>query len=545
MTPDQPFGSPGLGLYDGDLDACNLNGLGDLSDRGRKSGEYYYRRSQRAPLQWLGTLFPSVTGLAVEAKQPKTLWPAPALALSRSLLRVDKLAQQKGGLVLVRQSDGFDTRRKELASRSKRLELVGPTGWLGRTMPDGGQVSVTWCDAKEAGAYTTAFQLGRVRASNKLDLQRPPLELEDASLKALHVTYANYLPTMIEEGGKEQALLILKHKDSPEHEIYILVDTSRHVILSTETRYQKKTTATTKFDDFVELAGSWWARSVETLNDKGERQALATQTITELSADDFAERLSQELAGKDKVLFPPHPRPRVADAKTAATAGKATFDDQAVLTLHFAATQQWARALEHLQQCEGLSAGKQGMRWLRDAFLLASRRHEELRQRLLLEATALAEATDADTLANDYYLAQYLMGQARQVLEANEALGLSDKLLKIHERQPTQVQSVKSWRNQRVSLLQQAGQNDKVLTLAKALAVDYPLDCFLKVHYSQLLAGARRLRRRLCLDQSSTGPCGHVGRERGGIAARAARRHAPAAGPLPRTGRLPRRVDQA
>ena len=98
-------------------------------------------RYQRSQLQWLGTLFPTVAAPAREPKEPKSTWPAAALALSRSLLRTDALARQKGGVVIARQTDGFDTRRSELASRSKRLELVSPTAWLGRTAPDGGQMT--------------------------------------------------------------------------------------------------------------------------------------------------------------------------------------------------------------------------------------------------------------------------------------------------------------------------------------------------------------------------------------------------------------------
>ena len=347
---------------------------------------------------------------------------------------------------------------------------------------------VSWCDANEYGNYTTAYLLGRLRTSNKIDLQYPPLELADDSLTPLHSGYATYEPT-VEAIAKDRALLILKHKTNSDYEVRYFIDTSRHVILSVEQRHKGKASSTTNFDDFVEIAGSWWARRVVTVNATGERQSLTTQTLTEVSADEFAKRMTQELAGKDKVLFLRQPLPLVAQAKAAAAAGKATFDDQAVLTLYFAATQQWARALEHLQECEGLAAGKPGMRWLRNAFLLASRKHEELRKRLLDEASALAGATDADTLANDYFLSEHLFGLAQQVLQTNETLGLADSLEKLYQRQPAQVQAVKTWRSRRVSLLQQAGQADKALPLAKALAVDYPRDSYLQYLYAQALAG--------------------------------------------------------
>ncbi len=452
------------------------------------SGEPSYRE-RPGNLQWLGALFPSLAPAPRAPKEPKNAWPAPALALSRSLSRMDQLARLTGGLVIVRQSDSFDARRGELSSRGKRLELVAPTAWLGRTMPEGGQVMVSWCDAKECGAYTTAYQLGRVRASNKVDLQRPALELADQSVTPLHVAYGQYTPT-IEAIAPDRVLLVLTHKNLPDQETRFLVDTRRHVVLSIEQRHKGKVTTATRFGDFVEVAGSWWARRVETRDEKGRRQSLSEQTITELSADEFAKRMSLELAGKAKVLFLRQPLPEVAAAKTAATAGKATFDDEAVLTLHFAATQQWARALEHLQKCERLAAGKTGMRWLTTAFLSASRRHEEWRKRLLEDAIALSETTDADVLANDFFLAQRLLDQASTGLQANETLRLVGAVEKIYRRQPAQLQALKIWRDRRATLIQQSGQADKALALFKGLAIDFPHDVGLQSQYVQTLANA-------------------------------------------------------
>jgi Flp pilus assembly protein TadD/predicted Zn-dependent protease len=444
---------------------------------------------QSSQLQWLGSLFPSLAPPPREFKAPKKPWPDAALALSRGLSRMEALARQKGGLVLFRQSEVFDIRRNELKSRTKRLELVAPTAWLGRTMPDGSQVLVSWCDAKEFGAYSTAFQLGRVRGSTKLDLERPALELADSSVTALHDAYAHYTPT-IESIAQDRVLLVLSHKDDSDQEVRFLIDTGRHALISIERRQKGKVTGTTRFDDFVEIAGSWWARRIETLDDKGRRQSLSEQTITELPADECAKRMALELAGKDKVLFLRQPLPDVDKAKAAVTAGKATFDDEAVLTLHFAATQQWARARQHLEQCERLAAGKSGMRLLTDAFFLASRRHEEWRNRLLKQAGELAETTDADVRANDFFLAERLVTEAENTLQANETRSLVDVLQKVYRRQPTQLQAPKTWCNHQAELTYRSGQSDKALPLFKSLAVDFPRDVNLQSQYFQHLVYA-------------------------------------------------------
>ena len=405
---------------------------------------------------------------------------------------MEKLAQVKGGLVIERQADDFNSRHNELSSRTRRIELVGADGWLARNNPDGGQGIVSWCDGKEFGIFSSAYLLGRVRASNKNDLQHPPLELADASTTLLHVTYADYTPT-VEGIAKDRVVLILKQTD-PKYETRFVIDTERHVVLSVEERRSGKVTGTTKFDDFVQIAGSWWARRVETFGEKGQRLSLTTQTITELPGEEFGKRMTQELATKRRVLFLRQPLPTVVDAKKAATGGKATFDDQAVLTLHFAASQQWTRARQHYEECERLAGGKPGMRWLRNAFLLASRRHEELRKSLLEEAAGLAKAADRENVANDWFLAEQLIGQAQQVLAANESLGILDRLQKLSEQQPAHVQALKTWNSRRHSLLQQAGQSDKALSLLKSMAADYPHDHNIQWQYAQNVAASGIMR---------------------------------------------------
>ena len=77
--------------------------------------------------------------------------------------------------------------------------------------------------------------------------------------------------------------------------VRVTIDATRHVILSIETLTNDKVQTTTKFDNFVQVAGGWWARSAETVNDKNERQSLSTLTVTELAADEFAKRLAPHL----------------------------------------------------------------------------------------------------------------------------------------------------------------------------------------------------------------------------------------------------------
>jgi tetratricopeptide (TPR) repeat protein len=450
----------------------------------RPGGRRYYSRGQQQQL-WIGTLLPILPQPAAEVNEPKSIWPAPALALSRSLLRAEKLAALAGGLVIERRTEGFAPGSDEPASRGQRFEFVSPTAWLGRTVPEGGPITITWCDSKDYGSINRTFQLGRVRASNAQDVKTLPLELADHSLAPLHRAFPGYEPK-VEAMGDGRSLVLISTSSNPEYEIRVVIDTNRSVILSIEHRNKGKATQRTVFDDFTEAAGCWWARRVETFDEKDRRTSRSTQTITVLAAGEFKKAIEAELAAKATVVLMKQPLPALDAAKAAAAAGTASFDDHAALTVHFAASQQWMRAQEHLQACEKLTAGKPGMRWLKDAYLQASRRHEELRKRLLDEATEMAKVPDG----NDYALAEHLHQQAQQVLQVNEQIELQQRLKPVYERQSPRLQAVKAWRMRQVGLLIQAGQVDRALPLSKQLATDHPQDRHLQHQHAQHLAQA-------------------------------------------------------
>jgi Flp pilus assembly protein TadD len=444
----------------------------------------FFERSARSDYgHWLNTLFPPLPETAGE--RPESTWPAAARQLAKSLLRTDKLATLSGGLDIMRQTDSLDPRWDSLTGRARRRELVAAKSWLTRSESDGGQALISWCDAKEIGIFSRAFQLGRVRSSTPRDVQPPPLALDDFSLPPLDITHADFTPTL-ESQGKDRALLILKRPTQPLDEMRVLVDTARHVILSIEHRHQGKVTAATKFDDFVEAAGTWWARRIEATNEDGKRVSLTTQTIKTLTPAELDQQTKLELAGRASVQVLQQPLPSVVEAKKTLAAGKANFDTHFVLLLHFHRSQQWRRVFEHLQRAEALATCKPGLRWLRSALLRDSRRHEELRQRYRDEAARLAKGAQAD----GYFLAEYIVGQSAGLLQANEMLSLLDTLAPLYDRQPEQVGGPQHRLHLQASYLANAGRSDEALRLHKKLATDYPRVYSLQQEYAQALAGA-------------------------------------------------------
>ena len=463
-------------------------GIDEDLDFKSMSGEYrtYKEQASRSLnyAQWLNALFPPLHGATGQPQQEKSSWPAAARNLLKSLLRTEQLAKMSGGLEISRQTDTFDVRWGNRTAHRNRLDLVAAKSWLIRSASDGGPTLVSWCDGKEVGIYSKAFQLGRVRAATPLDEQPPPPEVIDHPLTSLE-TYADYVPTL-EPQGKDRTMLVLKYKGDSVYETHILIDTARHVILSIEDRIKGKITSKTQFDDFIEAAGSWWPRRIETTNDAGKRVAVVTQAVKALTLNEFDQQTKTELAGRAQVQLLHLPLPSLKDAKKALTAGKANFDDQFALLIHFLRSQQWACVFEHLQGTETLAPGKPGMRWLRSALLQDSRRHEDLRRRFQQDAQRLAK----DSSSSAFFLGQYLVGQAKGVLQANEMLTLLDALKPLYDKQPAHVQARKSWLQMHAYNVAQTGRTDEALRLRKQLAANYPRDYSLQQEYAQALAGA-------------------------------------------------------
>ncbi|MHC4400407.1 MAG: VIT domain-containing protein [Planctomycetota bacterium] len=452
---------------------------------------------QRAPsysqeyTRWLGTLFPHLPPApsAERPKPPKKPWPAEARRLAQGLLRTKQLASIQG-LAIDRRTESFEARLNDLRSRSRLLMLVSPRSWLTRSEGDVSQTTVHWCNGKERGVFSKAFQLGRVRSSEPTDLKKPPLNLSGYVLTSLDQSYQQY-DVALKPQGQDQTLLVLKHPSNPGYEVRVLVDTKRQVVLRFENHQDGELTSASAFGDFVEVGGRWWAGRIETTDKEGRRTSVVTQQFQPLAAEAFKGRVDQELAARPRVQFLRQPFVELAAAKGALADGKAAFDDHLALLLHFCRSQQWTRVTEHLKALEQRAEGKPGMRWVRSAILDVSRRREELRKRYVEEAGRLAEAGDAETASQDLFLANYVIDQSARFFPAIEMLPLLDTLEPLHERQEAHVQAMKRWNGRRADYLRNAARAEEALRLRKQLAERYPYDDGLQRAYAQGLVNVR------------------------------------------------------
>ncbi|MBN2291417.1 MAG: hypothetical protein JXM70_03270, partial [Pirellulales bacterium] len=445
------------------------------------------RKPERSqPALWFGTLFPYLPPMPSGKKieEPKSTWPAEARQLAQSLLRTEQLAKIDGGARIHLKNEYFDTLHKTKTSQSQTHALVSPDAWLVRTGGGNAQTLVNWCNKTERGVLSKAFLLGRVRKSSPKELKSPPLGLEGHVLNSLEYNYRNHI-IAIQSQGDGRKLLTLKHANNPDYEIRISIDTRRHVITKIESLQYGKTTSTATFGDFVRWAGAWWAGTIERTDAEGRRVSRTTQTFKSLSKDEFAKKAKAELAACGKTQFIKEPLVSVKDAKQNIADKKATFDDQLAMLLHFSATQQWERTLKHLEAAEGLANDKPGMRYIRTAVLNTARRREEVKKRYLEDARALAKAPGKQS--ESLFLADYIRGQADQILENNERLELLDAFKPVYERQPPLLLAMKRWAARRVDYLQQTNRVEEEMKLLKQLASEYPTDANLQQQYAQRL----------------------------------------------------------
>ena len=194
------------------------------------------------------------------------------------------------------QSESFDARFGELTGRAALSSLVSPSAWLTHN-EGGGQTIVNWCDKQERGIIGTALQLGRLRAAQPSDLELRVigLGLDSHLLTALDRSYPESNVEVRPQGG-DRTLLRITWPNNPAQVAQYVIDTARRVALSIEHRQDGKLTSATKYDEFVEAAGTWWPGRVETFDDKGRRIALARLTFAVLSADALAAKSSGNLS---------------------------------------------------------------------------------------------------------------------------------------------------------------------------------------------------------------------------------------------------------
>ncbi len=469
--PANEFGSYGdyvNSRYDFDMRIVS-GGFRDLGNHVTRKGN----------IDWLTNLIPDLSP-AIRSPDIQVTWPAAAVNLSKSLLRVESLSSIQGGIQIVRTTEHFDAFHEIITGRDAQLQLYDQDRWLVRNDPHEGQSVLNWCEGGQRGVLGRGFGLGRARDATSGDLGVRNITLVDYSLSPLHEMYRSYDVRVVKLDDSHQQLL-LSTKNNPTYVLRLTIDTTRHVLTEQATVVDGEVTSRIVFSDFVEFAGRSLATTIETRHSDGVTSRVSV-TAKVLSEQGMNEQFETELATVDDALLLPKRLPTIAAAKTALADDGASIADFTTLMIYYSSSGQWERVDEYLNAAEEMKTAKPGLRWIRYAFLNVSRQRETLRKSLLTAARSLTQQEST----SDLFLADWLVTQGH-VLEANEQLQLLDTLRPVYRRQPEWRHALKSWTTRQSRLLSNAGQPDQALAALKRLIEEYAWDVALQIEYSNLL----------------------------------------------------------
>ncbi len=459
-----------------------------------------YGYNQPVYTTWLSTLFPQLAGpprdpskvaAAMAKRTPPRDWSEEAIALSKSLSRLESLWKLDGGIELRRRTETFDPRWKRTSSQHGDLSLYSPNAWLTRGLDPDAQTLVNYCNDKQRGVYSLAFLLGRSRKSYPGDLKTPPFALADFSLAPLHESY-RHQQAKVEPAGENRAKLVLTHK-SDKSEWRYLIDTARHVLLKSESFNDGKLISTTTYSDFVQIGGSWWARSAVTTDDKDRKTSETTFEITALGKDKFETRIAEESSTKSQAVLLKLPGPTLNDARQHVADGSADFDDRITMMLYNCWIQQWDELFKQLDAAEKLVADKPGVRWIRTVALQTIRRNDEARLRLLEEARKLAVPAFRGLQVrqpDEMYLAEFIIGQARGIASPAEQLEFVNLLKPVYDRQPAEIRAAIRWQEQLLGCYDALNRSEDALALRGKLAEESPWEIGRQTDYANRLLQA-------------------------------------------------------
>ncbi len=459
--------------------------VSDLKYDGRKGQKLYtwsghYQASRQSSYTaWLG-LFPALGAAPFEPKLPPRdpeHWSAEAIAISKSLLRTQSLLKFVAGnqgpsFEVTTVSRTLDPNWKRTSSTVRQQLMFGPRGWALRNTVTDGDTIVNTCDKTQRAVYSSSLQLGQSRASTERDLTAIPLPLNDWSLSALHQQFPSYYAS-VEKVADDQARLVLWVHNT-KYRIVYLIDTSRHVILKTETFDNDRLSQTDVFSDFVKIADTWWAKSIVTTDAKGRQIAETTVAPREPGEAAYAAEILATQNQQAAVATIRLPVPTFQKARQHVADGTADFTDRIVMIVQECHLQQWDELFQHLEQAEKLAAGKPGVRWLRPAIDAEIRRNEDSRQILLKEVKALIAAQPTPDHA--VYLANFLLDHAQPVCSPAELYELLQIVKPVFEKLPADASAWLGWQDRLMNLDEALGNSEAAMKLRRALAEKQPWD---------------------------------------------------------------------
>ncbi len=373
-------------------------------------------------------------GLGAPPKPPEddvvpTTWPAAAVDALRALDRRPVLAALDGALRVTRTTEALHPKQGRVVGRGRIVALGSARRWF--VTHDGALATpmASWLSETDRGVLDVARRLGRKRAASDTERGWGWVPVADRSLGGIFRALAHHpQPPTVAVDGDMVTLTFTTEGEAPQVARFA-IDVKRRVLV--EEAYGPATGPFTvrRYSNFVEVAGAWWATTVEQRDADGqltERQTVAVERL-DVAAAGAAFDVTAATVADGVFLGAGDPTP--LEAKQAVRDGRATLADRIVVALEHAYAGRFDDLAKAWTDVEPLVAGKPGADWMRLVVLMRGRRAAELVGHVGTMAKAVAASDDPWGAAR-----ALLLLQATGPLGANERLAVVTTLRPVFAR---------------------------------------------------------------------------------------------------------------
>ncbi len=454
-------------------EALGLGGGAGGYFRGRPRGGPRRRPAPPSFNEWRFPGLPPAPKPAPDLTDPPK-WPATVLALLKSLNRRDKLAASKAGIEVEQAGGAIHPPSGRRIEFTRARGLYGASGWFLRTCGGVTEPVDQWVAGGKRGVLSAALRLGRLRDAETTDRADWRFPLHDHSMTDLVRTYRKWA-AKVEKREGDVAVVVLTAPGLGKAAMRFTLDIQKRVVVELAVINQGRITRTTRYSDFVQAGGMWWATRIAFLDDKSRETSRFRLEVKALEPEAFAAALSRAVSGHEDVIFLGMKDPDLAQAKQAVHEKKGTFAHHFRMAAHFAASGQWDRAWTAWDQAASRVSGKPGARWLSAALMKRSRRGEDLKKLLHRLARECADPKGHDFTTD--FRTDYILSLAHPVFQVNEKLTLLEVLRPAFGR----LAEDKDWRTtrferKRAQWLEQAGLSEEAREIYRKIAAARPFD---------------------------------------------------------------------
>ncbi|MHC4848775.1 MAG: hypothetical protein ACYTEG_10005, partial [Planctomycetota bacterium] len=440
--------------------------VGGLSRDWRARRENVYRQTPSPAHLYLFPPLPAPPAEPDAVPEPK--WPTEVLELMRSVRSRDALAALPGGIRIRQDSEVVHAVNGHSLAKNFNAGLYGHAGWFFRGRYGHGPVFDRWLAAGRVGVLNVGLRLGRDREAAPADRRAWPFPLLHQQLIRSYASYSAEL---------KDGVIILRAPAPATQEIHLRIDAAKRVVTELAVFVDGKKSQTTRWSDFVEVGGIWWAQRWEHFDAKDRVTHRTKLTVAGLDAAAFTKALATATAGHDDAIMLAATDPTTEEAKQAAHDSNARFADYLMLAMHFATTQQWDRVFANWEKAQALVPNKPGALWLRAELLIQGRRGAEAKK--LLQQLSPPPPGPAQS-----HVATHALGLAQRIFQHNEMAELVERM-KPALPEVSYLRMLAQW-------LQNAGQPDRTLAIRAELAAKRPFDLSDVVNYFYALQQAQR-----------------------------------------------------